>query len=60
MDLNFVQKSFIDYMFELNSIAFYGDKNLSFSAIINNIKQTNNYYVGILNVQRCKYFLFSL
>jgi hypothetical protein len=44
MDLNFEQRAFIDYMFGLHSVECYGHKKSSFSVMINNIKQTNNYY----------------
>jgi len=44
MDLNFEQRAFIDYMFGLNSVECYGHKKSSFSSMINNIKETNNYY----------------
>ena len=44
MDLNYEQRGFIDYMFGLNSIECYGHRKSSFSVMINNIKQTNNYY----------------
>ena len=44
MDLNYEQRGFIDYMFGLNSIECYGHRKSSFSVMINNLKQTNNYY----------------
>jgi len=44
MDLNFEQRAFIDYMFGLNSVECYGHSKSSFSVMINNIKQTKNYY----------------
>jgi hypothetical protein len=43
-DLNYEQLAFIDYMFGLHSVEFYGHKKSSFSVMINNIKLTNNYY----------------
>ena len=43
-DLNFEQQGFIDYMFGLNSVECFGHSNSSFSVMINNLKQTNNYY----------------
>jgi hypothetical protein len=44
LDLNFEQRAFIDYMFGLNSVECFGHRKSSFSIMINNIKQTNNYY----------------
>lgn len=44
MNLNYEQQAFIDYMFGINSVECYGNKKSSFSIIINNIKQSNNYY----------------
>ena len=44
LDLNFEQLAFIDYMFGLNSVECFGHSKSSFSVMINNIKQTNNYY----------------
>ena len=44
MDLNFEQRAFIDYMFGINSVECYGHSKSSFSVMINNIKQTDNYY----------------
>ncbi len=44
LDLNFEQRAFIDYIFGLNSVECYGHRKSSFSVMINNIKQTNNYY----------------
>jgi len=46
--LNFEQLAFIDYMFGLNSTECYGHSNSSFSTMINNNKQTNNYYDKII------------
>lgn len=43
-DLNFEQKSFIDYMFELHSVECYGHNKSSFSLALNTLKKTNNYY----------------
>jgi hypothetical protein len=45
VNLNFEQKAFIDYMFGLNSVECYGNRQSSFSATLNNMKHTNNYYV---------------
>jgi hypothetical protein len=44
LDLNFEQRAFIDYMFGLNSVECFGHSNSSFSVMINNLKNTNNYY----------------
>ena len=44
MDLNFEQRAFIDYMFGINSVECHGHSKSSFSVMINNIKNTNNYY----------------
>jgi hypothetical protein len=44
MHLNFEERAFIDYMFGLNSVECYGHSYSSFSAMINQIKQTSNYY----------------
>jgi hypothetical protein len=44
LDLNFEQRAYIDYIFGLNSVECFGHSNSSFSVIINNIKNTNNYY----------------
>ena len=44
LDLNFEQRAFIDYMFGLDSVECYGIRKSSFSAMINQIKKTNNYY----------------
>lgn len=43
-DLNFEQKSFIDYMFGLNSVECYGHNKSSFSVTLNTLKHTSNYY----------------
>jgi len=43
-DLNFEQRAFIDYMFGLHSVECYGHSKSSFSCMLNNIKQTKNYY----------------
>ena len=43
-DLNFEQKAFIDYMFGVNSVECYGHHKSSFSVMINNVKETKNYY----------------
>ena len=43
-DLNFEQKAFIDYLFGVNSVECYGNKNSSFSHLLNNLKNTSNYY----------------
>ena len=42
--LNFEELAFIDYMFGLNSEECYGHNKSSFSVMINNHKNTNNYY----------------
>lgn len=42
--LNFEQRAWIDYLFCLNSVEFYGHSKSSFSHMINNIKQTKNFY----------------
>ena len=44
LDLNFEQRAFIDYMFGLGSVECYGHSKSSFSVMINDMKQTNNYY----------------
>jgi hypothetical protein len=44
LDLNFEQRAFIDYMFGLNSVECFGHSKSSFSVMINDIKQTKNYY----------------
>jgi len=41
---NFEEKAFIDYMFGLNSNEVYGHSKSSFSHMLNNIKNTSNYY----------------
>jgi hypothetical protein len=43
-NLNFEERAFIDYLFGLESEEFFGHPNSSFSVLINNLKQTNNYY----------------
>jgi hypothetical protein len=43
-DYNYEEKAFIDYMFGLNSVEVYGHNNSSFSHMLNNLKNTNNYY----------------
>ena len=43
-DFNFEQLAFIDYMFGLESVECYGHSKSSFSRMINDIKQTENYY----------------
>lgn len=43
-DYNYEEKAFIDYMFGLDSVEVYGHHNSSFSGILNNLKNTNNYY----------------
>ena len=43
-DFNFEEKAFIDFMFGLYSNEVYGHNKSSFSTILNNLKQTNNYY----------------
>lgn len=45
LDLNFEERAFIDYMFSINSVEFYGNTKSSFSNIVNHIKNTQNYYV---------------
>ena len=44
LHLNFEQRAFIDYMFGLNSVECFGNSKSSFSVMINNLKQTTNYY----------------
>lgn len=44
LNFNFEQRAFIDYMFGLHSVECYGHHNSSFSVMINNIKNTSNYY----------------
>jgi hypothetical protein len=44
MNFNYEQRAFIDYMFGINSVECYGHKKSSFSVMINNIKETKNYY----------------
>ena len=44
VDLNFEERAFIDYMFGLNSVECYGHSKSSFSIMINDLKQTKNYY----------------
>ena len=41
---NFEELAFIDYMFGLNSNEVFGHNKSSFSIMLNNIKQTKNYY----------------
>jgi hypothetical protein len=43
-DLNFEEKAFIDYMFGLNSSEVFGHSKSSFSHMLNNIKNTSNFY----------------
>lgn len=43
-DLNFEEKAFIDYLFGLHSTEIYGNSKSSFSRLLNNYKQTSNYY----------------
>jgi hypothetical protein len=43
-NLNFEEKAFIDYLFGLGSEEFFGHPNSSFSVLVNNLKQTTNYY----------------
>ena len=42
--LNFEQRGFIDFMFGKNSDELYGHIKSSFSLILNELKNTNNYY----------------
>lgn len=42
--LNFEEKAFIDYMFGLHSTEIYGHSKSSFSHMLNNLKNTLNYY----------------
>lgn len=42
--LNFEERAFIDYLFGLESKEVYGHSNSSFSHMLNNSKQTSNYY----------------
>ena len=44
LNFNFEEKAFIDYMFGLNSVESYGHSKSSFSVMINNIKNSNNFY----------------
>jgi hypothetical protein len=44
LDFNYEERAFIDYMFGLNSVECYGHNMSSFSIMINNLKETNNYY----------------
>ena len=41
---NFEELAFVDYMFGLNSNEVFGHSKSSFSTILNNIKNTKNYY----------------
>ena len=43
-NLNFEQRGFINFMFGKNSDELYGHPNSSFSVILNELKNTNNYY----------------
>lgn len=43
-DYNFEELAFIDFMIGLNSNEVFGHKNSSFSGLLNNLKQTQNYY----------------
>lgn len=43
-NLNFEERAFIDYLFGLGSEEFFGHPNSSFSVLVNNLKQTTNYY----------------
>lgn len=43
-DLNFEQKAFIDFMFGKNSFQVFGHTNSSFSVILNNLKNTCNFF----------------
>ena len=43
-DYNYEEKAFIDYMIGLHSVEVYGHNNSSFSHMLNNLKNTNNYY----------------
>jgi len=45
-DLNFEENAFIDYMFGLHSNEVCGNRKSSFSCMLNNLKNTNNYYYG--------------
>jgi hypothetical protein len=42
--LNFEQRGFIDFMFGKHSDEVYGHQKSSFSNILNELKNTNNYY----------------
>lgn len=42
---NFEEKAMIDFLFGLDSYEIHGHKNSSFSNVLNNIKDTNNYYL---------------
>ncbi len=43
-DYNFEERAFIDYMFGLHSCEVFGHSKSSFSHMLNDIKQTSNYY----------------
>ena len=43
-NFNFEQNAFIDYMFGINSVQCFGHSKSSFSRMINELKQSNNYY----------------
>jgi hypothetical protein len=43
-DYNFEEKAFIDYVFGLHSNEIFGHSKSSFSTLINNFKNTSNYY----------------
>ena len=38
------EKAFIDYMFGYDSVEVFGHNKSSFSVILNNLKNTNNFY----------------
>jgi len=43
-DYNFEEKAFIDYIFGLHSNEIFGHSKSSFSTLLNNFKNTSNYY----------------
>lgn len=43
-NLNYEQKAYVDFLFGLNSEEIFGDNRSSFSTILNNVKNTKNFY----------------
>ena len=43
-NLNYEEKAYIDFLFGLNSEEIFGDNRSSFSTILNNVKNTKNFY----------------